>query len=79
MRKLSHRAVSAILRSFSRHGTKRAMLADSRRCVGCGRPLTQAQATIDHIKPKAKGGTDHAGNIQILCQPCNNRKADRLL
>ncbi len=32
---------------------------------------------LDHIKPRAKGGEDSPGNIQLLCGPCNRRKGDR--
>jgi len=29
---------------------------------------------IDHILPKAHGGTDEASNLQILCRPCHVEK-----
>jgi 5-methylcytosine-specific restriction protein A len=35
---------------------------------------TSADLTADHIVPKAAGGTDQPGNIQVLCRPCNSRK-----
>lgn len=34
------------------------------------------KATIDHIRPLAKGGSDTKENLQLLCFPCNNKKAD---
>ena len=33
--------------------------------------------TIDHIVPVSKGGGDTLDNMQILCKPCNERKADK--
>lgn len=30
--------------------------------------------TIDHILPKAEGGTNHISNLQIMCLECNNLK-----
>ena len=28
---------------------------------------------VDHIKPKAQGGTDDPGNLRLLCKPCHSR------
>lgn len=32
--------------------------------------------TKDHLKPKAKGGTDTLDNLETMCTICNNLKAD---
>lgn len=32
--------------------------------------------TRDHIKPKAKDGTNHLYNAQVMCFTCNQNKAD---
>ena len=32
---------------------------------------------VDHIKPKAKGGTDDPGNLQSICAPCHLDKTLR--
>ena len=31
---------------------------------------------IDHIKPRAKGGTNILSNMQLTCEDCNSKKAD---
>jgi len=32
---------------------------------------------VDHIIARAKGGTDHVSNLQLLCGHCNRVKGDR--
>lgn len=39
-------------------------------CRICGAPAT----TVDHIIPKARGGTDDRSNLQALCNECRRRK-----
>lgn len=34
--------------------------------------------TVDHILPEAFGGRFHIDNLQVMCQPCNCKKADKL-
>lgn len=45
------------------------------RCVECGATNKETQLHIDHIIPKAKGGTDREDNLQVLCRDCNLGKA----
>ncbi|WP_413722683.1 HNH endonuclease [Sodalis sp. RH24] len=51
---------------------------DSYLCQEC---LRQGRATeakcVDHIKPKAHGGTDEDSNLESLCWPCHKAKTAR--
>jgi hypothetical protein len=44
-------------------------------CVRCG---SKQELHFDHIIPVAKGGGNSEANIQVLCQTCNLKKADRI-
>jgi len=48
-------------------------------CAYCNKHLEGADATADHIVPKAAGGTDDAWNLVASCRTCNGRKQDRLI
>lgn len=44
-------------------------------CLRNGRAVVAK--TVDHIKPKAQGGTDADSNLQSLCWPCHHAKTAR--
>lgn len=44
---------------------------DKNRCVYCG---STANLTIDHIRPRSKGGRTTADNCVTACQSCNQAK-----
>lgn len=46
---------------------------DGYRCRRCG---SNKGLTLDHIVPKAAGGTNAIRNLQTLCEDCNTAKAD---
>jgi len=56
--------------------TRRAVLdRDRHLCVYC-----DARAdTIDHVRPRSRGGTHVWTNVVAACARCNHRKGDRLL
>lgn len=53
----------------------RILKRDSYLCQQCLKDGRVAAATsVDHIMPKAKGGTDDPGNLQSLCGGCREAK-----
>lgn len=49
-----------------------------RRCVYCGSLMDMQVATIDHVYPRAHGGSTDPGNLVVACGPCNRMKGDML-
>ncbi|MEO8953607.1 MAG: RNA-guided endonuclease IscB [Ktedonobacteraceae bacterium] len=43
-----------------------------RRCAYCG--ATGVPLQLEHILPKARGGSDRVSNLTLACKPCNVRK-----
>lgn len=75
-------------RGLSRHqrgyGSKwdairaRILKRDNHLCQNCLRNGRAVEArTVDHIIPKAHGGTDADSNLQSLCWPCHKAKTAR--
>ncbi|MDR4317864.1 Uncharacterized protein conserved in bacteria [Niallia circulans] len=54
---------------------------DNFRCVYCGRNPREHDTTleIEHIVPRAKGGSDGIANLVTACKECNAGKGDYLL
>ena len=46
-------------------------------CSGCKVLFPFRNFTIDHIVPRARGGTDHVDNLQLLCNACNSVKGTK--
>jgi 5-methylcytosine-specific restriction endonuclease McrA len=56
--------------------TRRAVLErDAHSCVYCARRAD----TIDHVRPRSRGGAHTWTNVVAACASCNHRKGDRLL
>jgi hypothetical protein len=56
----------------------RIMERDGFRCRRCGNGPEDARLVVDHVTPISAGGTSAPVNLQTLCEPCNQGKADRL-
>jgi 5-methylcytosine-specific restriction endonuclease McrA len=54
---------------------KNILRRDEFRCQYCG--AKGPDLTIDHIIPKARGGTDTWDNLVSACKKCNNKKGNR--
>ena len=64
-------------RPRSQHG--RLIIDIGAYCQGCGRDygFDPRVLEVDHIRPKADGGSDAYDNLTLLCPPCNREKRDR--
>lgn len=54
------------------------------KCIHCGSALVVSeageplgQATLEHIVPRAHGGTDDVANLALACARCNHAKGRR--
>lgn len=46
-------------------------------CHVCGKPITkESYATLEHILPVSKGGTDDMGNLALSHEKCNQARGN---
>ena len=50
---------------------------DSFTCQYCGKK--DAQLTLDHVRPRSRGGVHDWANVVSACIPCNHQKAGQTL
>lgn len=62
-----------------RFSRKNVWLRDEGKCQYCSKPLSIAQYTLDHVKPKCFGGGSTWENVVTCCYECNQKKAERTL
>ena len=56
----------------------KALIRDAHLCKICSKAGIITVATdVDHIIPKAKGGTNELTNLQSLCNPCHKQKTTK--
>lgn len=58
---------------------KNVWLRDNGVCQYCSKKVRLFEATIDHVVPKSKGGTNAWDNVTLACSKCNQKKGSRLL
>lgn len=75
-----------IARDILRTKLLKALLSESQnhRCAHCGCltndiPDHRRQATIEHIVPKLRGGTDNKYNLVMACSKCNSNRGDKFI
>ena len=64
---------------FVRCTRKNILLRDRYQCQYCGVRCKPTAITIDHVVPRARGGTTHWENVVAACHPCNRKKGSRAL
>jgi 5-methylcytosine-specific restriction endonuclease McrA len=49
---------------------------DGARCEWCGLEFAAplSEATLDHVVPLARGGTNKRKNLVLACRPCNEQR-----
>jgi hypothetical protein len=50
---------------------------DGWRCGYCGEPVTQSNASLDHIVPQCAGGSHRKANLRTACLMCNSIKSGK--
>tara|TARA_B100000945_G_scaffold320721_1_gene331748 strand:+ start:389 stop:946 length:558 start_codon:yes stop_codon:yes gene_type:complete len=66
-----------IPKTTMRFSRKNLYLRDNRQCQYCGKHLNFCQLSLDHVKPRSKGGDTSWENIVCSCSQCNTRKGCR--
>lgn len=50
------------------------LLRDNYQCCDCKRVVTGRAAHVDHIVPKAAGGSDEITNLVTRCVSCHSKR-----
>ena len=67
----------SITEKMARKAHRRQAVALSPSCIYCGKPMRIGSMTLDHIRPRSRGGSDSKYNLALCCHTCNQAKADR--
>jgi hypothetical protein len=65
--------------NWCRQSTRLALyLRDGMACTYCGAGVEDgAKLTLDHLKPRSKGGNNTTGNLVTCCLRCNSARGNR--
>lgn len=66
-----------VWRHHSRFSRKGIFQRDNYTCQYCGEIFTAGKLTLDHVKPKSRGGRKSWTNMVAACGPCNLDKGNR--
>ena len=67
-----------VLRRYNSPENRKQLYGDQGgHCNGCNEHFKAQQLEVDHIIARSQGGTDHLGNLQLLCSHCNRIKGNR--
>ena len=63
----------------ARLSKKSLYMRDKGKCQYCSVSLAYNESTVDHVRPKSRGGTHAWNNVVLACQKCNQKKGANLL
>lgn len=61
------------------YGKNNIYARDLNKCMYCGRIVSGADRTIDHVMPRSKGGKSVFENVVTSCIKCNRKKGNMTL
>ncbi len=64
-----------VARSKSYKRVKKQMLRRTRTCHWCRCQIDMKTATVDHVVPLSRGGSNQSDNLVLACKPCNQARA----
>lgn len=47
-------------------------------CFWCGKSMSIGKLTIEHLRPKSRGGSNSLENLRLACLTCNRSRGNSL-
>lgn len=55
------------------------LFAKTTHCHWCGKAFANiSEATVEHLVPRSRGGSDRMDNLRLACEPCNRARRDSI-